>query len=163
MPGPRNASPHRRKTVNGENGGRRAATECAFQRARHSRMIGLVKIRETPRKLRRALKRIDIAICRNDRTIRQLHHQRRIVGPAIEINQQPRKPRQHSRTIKLVRQAPRNRTSPDVISDMPRKLARIEPERPIASRQCVRCVIADDKEARIASWIDKLEGAISFA
>ncbi len=137
VPGPRHTAPAWRETMNRQYGGHSAGSSSTHDRGSDGPMIWLVKGLKPMRKFRLVSECVHIAVRRNDCAVRQFHHQCRIIGTAIEIDQQTRIARKHSGTIKCIGQPPRDFSGPDVISDVTGKLGSRKTQRPIAFRQGV--------------------------
>lgn len=158
MPGPRAAAPGGRETVNRNDDRHDARRQRAVERRGDGRVIGRMKHRDATPEFFGATARIDIAIGRHDRAVRQFHHDGRIVFPAIEIDEKPRKARQHRRGAKRPRQRPGNTGRADVVCNVTREFRIGQAERAITRRQRVGRVVADHQKGRVAPGRDKLTG-----
>src|SRR5262249_52094706 len=90
---------------------------------------------------------VNEGVARNDGAIREPHDQRRIVGTAVGIDQQPRKAGHKCRTAEFRRKTARYRLDPDIIGDMALKLLRRQSERGILRRQRISGMIGNEDDS----------------
>ncbi len=121
LPRPRGAAPERREGMDRHDGWRDARRRHRLDRLGDRVAIG----RPVERAPARDLRRVDPRVAGHDRPVGQAHHQRRIVGAAVGIDQQAREGRQHRRRAEPLGEAARQPGRADVIGDMPlERLAR---------------------------------------
>jgi len=91
-------------------------------------------------------------------SIRKLHDERRVVAPAIGIDQQPRVAREERRRVKRPGQMLGHRGSTDVVGDMPGKILRREAEGAIGRRNQIGGVVAENEHATFPISLDAPKG-----
>ena len=97
---------------------------------------------------------VQSGIAWHDPPIRDLHHQCRVVAPAIGIDQQPRVAREKRRCPQRPRQVLRHRRGADVVGDMSREIFRGEAEGAIVGRNQIRGVVAENEHATFPAPLD---------
>ena len=143
QPGPRRAAHERgREAVHGEDD----RVGAPRREAGDGVVVGPVEAREPVLDACR----VDAAVCRDQRAVVELHHQRRVVLAAVGVDHQPREVRHHERGIEPVRERPRHACGANVERDVPRHVGGRDPE--VAARDRhrhpVRRVVAGDEPAR---------------
>ena len=130
MPGTRNAFPHGREAVIGDDRRNDSGRLEPGERGRDRPVIRLIEPAQPPLRF----VGVGARVAWHDRAVRQPHHQRGIVATAVGVNQQARKARQKRRRAELARHRPRHCSRPDVIGDMPLKFAGGHPQIAIFGR-----------------------------
>ena len=104
---------------------------------------------------------IGVGVARHDRAVGKAHDQRRIVQAPIRVDDQARKGRQHGWRAKFGRERAGHVGGADVIGDVPfERLAR-QSERPVAGRNGVGGVIANDERAGVERAWNRFESGKS--
>lgn len=105
-----------------------------------------------------ALNRCHRIIAGDDRTVRQLHNQRRIIFTTIGIDQQAREAAHDGWCVKLCSELTCQFPDTDIIRDMPFKLALSQTQTAIFNRQVTSCMVGSQKQAKTEIAIDLMDG-----
>ena len=125
---------------------RHTGGDALLDQAVDAQVVGLVEMPHAPI----ALLFVDVAVARHDRAVGDAHDERRVVEPAIGIDQQPRETRRDGRRTQFLGEDPRDSLGADVVGDMAFQLVGRQPQRAVGVRDGVAGVIAQQKQAGVA-------------
>jgi hypothetical protein len=111
-----------------------------------AQVVGLVVLPHTAV----ALGGVYVAVAGNDRTVGDAHNERRIVEPAVGIDQQAREARADGRRAQFLRKDPCDGLGADVVGDVAFQLVGRKPQRAVVVRNGVAGVVAQQQQTGVA-------------